>query len=290
MRMRLLVTAAMVALLQPLAHAGPAAPDGKTVTLTLPPQSLAQWYPPASKHRVWLHTMFGLRRAMDAMGIYIALKDQPHLNEWAGRFLKGYRSIPKMVPEWKDEVDLQWADRLEQAAAKGDGEAVGRAMRKLAVTCRSCHNDYQAVAAAIYRSPDFRQVKVEDSDTLEELPFPKVMEGLSTSLNRVIIAMKDQRYKAAKQDAERLVHRLNDLATSCENCHSDEAPMARIFGADMNATLDGLSDGIDAQDAKETGQRLAEIGVNVCARCHGVHRTLADLRHAILSSGAPPVE
>lgn len=234
--------------------------------------------------------MFRLRRSMDAIGIYVALEDQPHLKEWAERFLKNYRSIPKMVPEWKDEVDLQWADRLEKAATKGDGEETARAVRKLAVTCRSCHNDYRAVAAAIYRSPDFEQVKVEDSDTLEERPFPKVMEGLSTSLNRVIIAMKDQRYEAAKHNAERLVHRLNDLATSCEQCHEDEAPTARIFGADMNAALDGLAEGIDAQDMEQTGKRLGDIGVNVCARCHGVHRTLADLRHAILTSGPPPVE
>ena len=30
--------------------------------LVLPPESLAQWYKPANKRQVWLHTLFRLRR------------------------------------------------------------------------------------------------------------------------------------------------------------------------------------------------------------------------------------
>lgn len=248
------------------------------VRLSLPPASLAQWYKPANKRQVWLHTMFKLRRSMQAVSEYAALEDQKHLAKWAERFVKAYHRIPEMVPEWSDEVEGEWAERLLAAAQQGNYEKVNQALRKVGTSCRSCHNEYQAVARTLYRSPDFHAQQVELSDTLEELPYHEVMQQLSSSVNRIKIALEDQQTGRAQNALERLNLRLEDLGNHCSSCHKDEAPRERILGKPMQDALKQLGTAIDTGDVKGGGRLLGEIGVGICARCHGSHRSLSDLR------------
>ncbi len=253
------------------------------VSLSLPPASLGQWYKPRNKRQVWLHTMFGMRRAMQAISDYIALEDAKHLRKWTGRLAEAYRSIPKMVPEWKDELDLDQLQRLEQAVQRVDYAEAGDAQRKLGHSCNACHREYQAVARAIYRSPDFSQVRVEDSESLEEVPYRKVMQRLSTLVNRVKIASEDGRKATARDSVDALGRWLDDLSGSCSACHRDPAPVERVLGQTMRARLDRIGKAVDAGDRKALGRGVAELAVETCARCHGVHRTLYDLRRVIVS-------
>ena len=46
--------------------------EAREVNFNKPPSTIAQWYKPANKRQVWLHTMFRLRREMQAMGEYAA--------------------------------------------------------------------------------------------------------------------------------------------------------------------------------------------------------------------------
>ncbi len=250
--------------------------EEKEVTLQLPPESIAQWYKPHNKRQVWLHTMFGLRRSMVAIQEYVALEDGERLDKWAGQFLKKYRSIPEMVPEWADEVELKWADHLEQAVAQRQWGEIGKVLGKLGMSCRSCHQDYRAVTAALYRAPDFGAVTVEDRETLEEQSFKDAMKGLSQSMNRFKIAVDDGRIDAATSHLKTFSRRVVDLGESCGGCHRDEVPKERILGAETSELLQQLSEKLQG-DRKGIGRKLGEVGVVVCARCHSVHRTVSDL-------------
>ena len=254
------------------------------VSLSLPPQSLGKWYKPQNEHQVWFYNMLTLDRAMQALGVYTALNDREHLTQWAETFNTSYRRIAEMVPEWKDELELEWADRMLSAAKAGDSEGLATAMRKVGVSCRSCHNEYQAVAAAIYRGPDFEKVTVERSETLEEIPFHEAMEGLSTAINRLGIAVQDGRFEAAAKNTAKLATRLNDLGGACQSCHDDTDPREAILGASNMAILDRLNDALTSQDGARAGKELQHFGGAVCGECHSIHRTLADLRAALLKN------
>lgn len=262
--------------------------EEREVSLKLPPASLGQWYKPANERQVWLHTMFKLRREMLAVSDYLALEDSERLGKWAGRLAEHYRSIGDMVPEWRDELELEQLDRLQKAVQQNDYQQVAAAQRKLGHSCTSCHREYRAMAAAIYRSPDFSTVAVEDSDSLEEVPFKKVMERLSLSLNRTKIASEDGRTQAALDNMERLRQRLDDLGQSCESCHEDPAPRDRILGEALDRNLASLEQSIEAGDTKQAGRHLGTLAVQTCARCHGVHRVLSDLKQEIAPSDSPP--
>lgn len=247
------------------------------LSLQLPPESIAAWYKPQNRRQVWLHTMFGLRRAMQAIQTYVALEDGERLDKWGGIFLKKYRSIPQMVPEWSDEVEPKWADKLERAIAQRAWAQTGRVLGKLGMTCRSCHQDYRAVTAALYRAPRFGEVTVEDSETLEELSFHDAMDGVTRMMNGFKIAVEDGRQQAAESYLQKFTQRVNDLGSSCSHCHrEDEVPVERILGKKTTELLDQLSVMLQGDQSK-IGRKLGEVGVVVCARCHGVHRTVSDL-------------
>ena len=252
------------------------------ITLSKPPATIGQWYKPQNERQVWLHTMFRLRREFQAIGDYAALEDQPGVKKWSQRLLKDYKSIAEMVPEWSDEVDVKWADKLLAAAEKGDYAAVTNAQRQLGKTCSSCHKEYRAVTAALYRTPDYSQVMVELEDTMEELSYDDHMKRLSRDMNRLKIALEDTHPDKAREYAKNLTAGLNDLAQSCGGCHQDNYPEQRIWGEHSQKLLSDLTAGIGTAPTADSQKLLGEAAVTICARCHAVHRTQSDLSKKML--------
>lgn len=265
-------------LIGPFALSTTYAEEPREVTITKPPASIAQWYKPANKRQVWLHTMFRLRREMQAMGEYSAYQDRERLVSWSEKFVKDYKSIGKMVPEFKDELEVEWADRLLAAAKKGDFEGVGAAQRKIGKSCGGCHKEFRVVTAALFRGPNFSEVVVEDGETMEERTFKKSMEGLSTAMNRIKIAMTDKRFDVANSAHELMSRRLEDLTGSCSACHQTDRQKDYLLGEENMAKVKKLGELIEAKNIKDSQKALGSVAVEICATCHSIHRTLAQLR------------
>lgn len=250
--------------------------------LPLPPDSLAQWYPPANQRQVWLHTMFSLRRSMQAVGEYNALGDSKLAACWAERFATDYKRLAEMVPEWKDEIEGEQADRLVTAARQGDSDGVIGALRRLGTTCRSCHNENRAIVTLVYRMPDYQDVTVENSDTMEEVRYPQHMERLGLLMNRVKIAQEDGRHGVAQTAGRSFIAGVKDLSNSCGACHKDEAPRERIFGPAIQQALTALDKELQQNNQKGTDEALGTLGAYACGRCHSIHKNSAELRRALL--------
>ena len=113
------------------------------VSLKKPPVSLEQWYKPANKRQVWLHTMFRLRREMQAIAEYAEQNDQKAMEKWIKRLDKDYNKIADMVPEWEKEIKPKLLTELEMFAEKGDMYRVGKTLKMIKRTCDDCHTYYQ---------------------------------------------------------------------------------------------------------------------------------------------------
>ncbi len=269
------------ALLLVVSQSLPAAEEEKTLSLQLPPASLEKWYRPANERDVWLHTMFRLRREMQAVAEYAALEDKVRLQKWLARLQKDYLSIGDMVPEWKDELEDGLLKKMRLAADSGDAEALARAQKKLRKSCQSCHVEYKLVAALRYRAPDFSAVKVESEETLDEEEYSRVMARLSLLLNRVKIAGEDGRQQAAMDALDQLEQRLSDLGESCSTCHKKERSREIILGQEARTSLAQVRKGLEAGDDKQTGRYLGEFAVGVCADCHAIHRLQSSMRRLL---------
>lgn len=250
--------------------------------LAVPPASIGQWYKPQNDRQVWLHTMFSLRREMQAVAEYAAAGEPALARKWTERFAGHYLKIAEMVPEWKDELDYGWLERLQSAAQVGDGEAVALALRKLDQGCKSCHREFRAVTAMLYRTPDFGKLRVTRSSDGVPVDYPEVMEELSTLVNRIKISLDDDRATRALASLDQLRNRLADLGESCAGCHKDPAPRERYLGSLTANALQDLERGLKQRDRKLAGRSLGSAAVYACARCHAVHRAPYDMREKLL--------
>ncbi len=247
--------------------------------VALPPESIGQWYKPQNKRQVWLHNMFKLRREMQAVSEYLGADNPELLSKWLGRFAKHYRQIGEMVPQWQDELELKWLDRLESAVATDDQALAGRAIKKLKASCGGCHKEYQAVTALLYRTPVFSKIQIKAPSG--EVSYSDHMDDLSVLVNRIKIASEDQQKERALGSLSQLVQGLDALVPSCKQCHKESQPEERILGDSSRAALGRLEHHIAAGDKKQAGRALGEVAVIICARCHGVHRTVSAARSMV---------
>lgn len=253
------------------------------VSLKKPPASLEQWYKPANKRQVWLHTMFRLRREMQAIAEYAEQNDPGAMEKWIKRLEKDYSKIAEMVPEWEHEIKPKLLPELEMFAEKGDVYRVKRTLKMINRTCDDCHTQYQPLVTAIYRSPHYDEIKVKNKQG-ETHGFEDNMDHLSSSINRILIALDDGHNTAALQASKLLADQLDDLGGSCSSCHKeDEYPRQRILGDATQQRLERLQENINQGLVKDSQKLLGEIAVTVCARCHNTHRIVYDLRNALLA-------
>ncbi len=274
---RLLIILTSAAAVMSLSTLSMAAETGRTITLKKPPEILAKWYKPANKRQVWLHTMFRLRREILAMNDYSAKGQQPELEKWSQKFIKDYKSIAEMVPQWEEFLYLDKLSDLENAVKNRDYSSISPILKKISKSCMHCHDDYQTLATLMFRSPKFNNKIISEGFSGEKIAYDDLMIELSNSVNRINIAIKDGYYSAASELIEPLEQQLEHLSSSCGDCHQeDEVPVERIMGA-SNSLLPELAEQLELKDQKQSGRKLGEFAVKVCAKCHSIHRLPSDL-------------
>lgn len=252
------------------------------VSLKQPPASLEQWYKPANKRQVWLHTMFRLRREMQAIAEYAVLKNPEAMAKWIKRLDKDYNKIVEMVPEWEKEIKPKLLPELEMFAQKGDMYRVAKTLKMIRRTCDDCHTYYAPLVTATYRSPHYDNIKLKNSNGKTQ-SFEDNMEDLSRSVNRILIALDDGHQSVALKSAGTLADQLQNLGDSCSSCHKDdEYPRQRILGKVTQQRFEELQVNISEGRVKDSQKLMGEIAVTVCARCHNTHRIVYDLRNALL--------
>ena len=258
------------------------AKSDSSIELKNPPVSLAKWYKPGNKRQVWLHTMFKLRREMQAMREYAEQEDEVHMSKWLAGFEKHYNDISEMVPEWKNKIKPELVSDVGKYAKNKDFYNVAITLNKIQKTCDSCHDDYQPQVTAIYRSPDYRDLKIKDIDG-EPQNIENNMQDLSMYVNRILIALADGNNQIALKATQNFELQLKSLRTSCQSCHKDDDyPQQRILGEATSNRIIKLQKNINQGHIKESQELMGEIAVTVCARCHNTHRIVYDLRESLL--------
>jgi len=244
------------------------------------PSSLTQWYKPDNKRNVWQHNMFKLRRELQAIVEYQAQKDQALALKWTTKFATHYRKIATMVPEWQDELELNAIDTLESSAKAGDFVAISRALKKIKTSCKGCHSDYRAQVAAVYRAPDYSDLKVSLNG--QEESYISFMKILMHDINGILIATADGQTQKAQSSLSHLKTGMHSLRASCDSCHEGDKAKDYYLGTETLQALDALEHAIDQGDV---GRKIGKFAVQACAHCHGSHRILYDLTNDLKSGG-----
>lgn len=242
--------------------------------LKKPPQSIAQWYKPANERQVWLHTMFKLRREMQALEIYAQSGEADLLQKWTTKFGKSYTKVAEMVPEWSHRLNFNALGELQAAALEKNFQGVSASLKKLETTCKDCHTGFQAVTAALYRAPDFTGLNVDG-----KTPLADHMNLLSDSVNRIVIGFGDGHDEAAIKAAQALKSQMAVLGKTCANCHG-KMPKAYPDEA-MQKAMTTLDASLASGTLKDKGRAIGTLAVLACANCHETHRIGFSLRQEL---------
>lgn len=239
--------------------------EDKAKLVKTPPIELAQWYKPENKRQVWLHNMFKLRREMQAVTFYAHQQDAEHLQQWVGQLNEHYVKIADMVPTWQEKLALNSLNKLKIASEQNDFSSVLTQHKLLQKNCDSCHNDYQAITALTYRTPDFSSIVITP-----QLSFVEHMDRLIKQVNQIKISAQDGNKALALSSLEDLNSGMKELGGICVECHKKEA--IAYPNDEMKKTLSSLKTSLESGTAKQQGRDLGTLAVLACARCHGTHR------------------
>ena len=245
---------------------------GRVQLVKLPPASLAAWYKPQSERHVWLHNMFNLRREMQAVRYYAETRQATQLAEWNNSLREHYQKIAEMVPEWKSQLDFNALDALLKAQLAGQFEAIVPQLKQLQKSCDSCHEQYRAITAALYRAPDFSNLAL----TADGAHLDESMRTSNEQVNRIKIAIQAQDKQRATAALGELKTGIQELGNLCVNCH-EHLPKEYPDGA-IDAASDDLAAQLVSGSVKQQNRALGMLAVTACAQCHGTHRIAYDTR------------
>ena len=245
----------------------------RVALIKTPPASLAQWYKPENKRQVWLHNMFKLRREMQAVRLYANKKEDDFLQKWAGQLSTHYLEIGEMVPEWKKKLDINLIAELREHVKNGSYQDITHALDNLNKSCNSCHVDYRAITATMYRAANFSSLDTPDGST----SLKEHMKELTRQVNQIKIASEDGMRKVALASLSDLKKGMNTLGDTCSICH--EKDEKEYPGDTINNTVTRLEESLVTGTLKDQGRELGTLAVTACARCHGTHRLAYDSRN-----------
>lgn len=237
----------------------------KVQLVKTPPVELAQWYKPENKRQVWLHNMFKLRREMQAVKFYAQNQNPELLNKWLAELNEHYLKIGDMVPSWQKKLSLTTMDELTIAGEQRDFSSVLDKHKALQKSCNACHEDYQAITALTYRTPDFSTIEISD-----QISFSGHMNNLTKQVNQIKISAQDGQTELALTSLDSLKLGMATLGQSCVDCHKKDR---KAYPSEsMKQTLTSLQSSLKTGTAKQQGRDLGTLAVLACARCHGTHR------------------
>jgi len=248
----------------------------RVALIKTPPASLAQWYKPENKRQVWLHNMFKLRREMQAVRFYADNKEDSHLQKWADQLAEHYLEIGEMVPEWKKKLDMNLITELQEQVKKSSYQDITHALDDLLGSCDSCHADFRAITATIYRAANFSSIDTPGRST----SLNEHMKELTRQVNQIKIASEDGMLEVALSSLADLKTGMNTLGETCSICH--EKDHKEYPGDAINNTLARLEESLVTGTLKDQGRELGTLAVTACARCHGTHRLAYDSRNLFL--------
>ena len=251
----------------------------KAKLIKTPPIELAKWYKPENKRQVWLHTMFKLRREMQAVEFYAQQQDAEHMQVWTKQLAEHYLKIADMVPAWQKKLTINTMEDLKFASEQQDFSSVLIKHKALQKSCDSCHDDYQAITALTYRTPDFSNIQITP-----ELSFVDHMDTLTRQVNQIKISAQDGNKALALSSLAGLNDEMITLGETCVDCHKkDRKPYPSEV---MKQTLNSLKTSLESGTAKQQGRDLGTLAVLACARCHGTHRIVSGAKKHLVKDSS----
>ncbi|MFQ6066972.1 MAG: cytochrome c [bacterium] len=249
-------------------------------TLTKPPESMDQYYPPQAKAPVFLQEMLNVDHAFVAIIVNLQQGDLMAAQGAYQEFAKKYTELSKMIPEWKDYFKAELVEALGKALQSGDPQQIQQAMGKVGGTCGSCHEDNMPATWYRYWWKDFHEISVEDPVSGKEVGFKDYMQMVGGDFVGIGVNLQKGQLDQARKAYQGFESRMEGLKKACEDCHETERRY--YVSQDVMDSLTAM--GVELTNVKPNPEKIGklsdEVGKASCGGCHMVHMPAAIVHEA----------
>jgi cytochrome c556 len=249
-------------------------------TLTMPPESMDQYYPPQAKEPVWLQGMLSMEQALGAIFVNLEQGDVAAAQGAYQAFAEKYNELSGMIPEWKDYFKPELVEALGKGLQSGDPEQIQQAMGKVGNTCHSCHENNMPSTWYRYWYKDFHEISVEDPVSKKEVGFKHYMQMLGGDFGGIGVNLQQGRVDAARESYRGFKSRMEGLKKACENCHE----MERRYYVSQDVMDSLAAMGVELTNVKPNPEKIGklsgQVGMTSCRGCHLLHVPAAMVHEA----------
>lgn len=242
-----------------------------------PPASMNKLYPPESREMRWVSQMHRISGSFGGVFVNMREQDWENAEKKAAAFVEAYEEAAKMVPEWKDEFDLEAARAFARAVKTRDPAQIGKAAGPVGKTCHHCHEQNYVSVWTRYHWPRVSTLKITDPVDEKELEFGKYMGLLAGTFRSVTVNFGEGQYARAARAMRSLEKRYRELKSTCPKCHVTDNVKLFFVGEEAQKALAGMRRELD-RDKPDPGafwKNVGLLGREGCKKCHLTHRAFA---------------
>lgn len=249
-------------------------------TITKPPESMDQYYPPQAEAPVYLLEMYSVDHAWAAIIVNLQQRDLAAARKAYQDFAKKYNQFSKMIPEWKDYFKPDLVEALGKALEGGDPQQIQQEMGKVGSTCGSCHEDNMPSTSYRYWWKNFHEISVKDPVSGKEVDFKAYKHMLAGDFAGIGVNLQQGRVDAARKAYQGFNSRMEELKKVCENCHETERRYYVSQDVMDTLTTMGVELAKEKPNPEKIGKLSGQVGMASCRGCHLVHTTAAMVQEA----------
>lgn len=236
------------------------------------PASLDALYPPQAEDPVFLFRMLGMATSFVGIVSDLSENDLQGAKSNFEKFKAQYADISTLVPEWEKNYPIDLVEELRKALESEDPNTIMGAYEKVGQVCHECHHANMARVQHKYHWKDFRQIKVRDPLTNENVNFTQMMQYLDANFVGISIDTEQSQKENAQKQFQGFNARFQAVKTTCEECHGKGERHSYVDG-DVQTLIDEMGKALEKPsiDQQAVGKLFMAIGSESCHKCHLVH-------------------
>lgn len=243
------------------------------------PASLDALYPPKAEGPVWLLAMHGMNLPLAGIVVDLNEGDKDGMTADYERFKAEYETTAGLVPEWRDQFDMEPILALGDALKGGDAGTIMAAVEKVGATCHHCHLATMVPVQQKYHWPDFKMISAHDPLSGRDLDFVGLMQMLNGTFSGIAVDLQQGQIENARRQGQAFAALFASMKETCEACH--DAERAYYVDARVQSMVDDLGAALSEAevDPAVVADLSRKIGAENCTACHLVHLPAAYSAH-----------
>lgn len=237
--------------------------------LSLPPalDKLYKGSVPETPSSTYIAEMFKLADPLVGIGVNVQEGDMANARANFTEFKAQYKTLSKMVPQWKGYWDINPVNQLESDLNNNNVPAIFIDIGKIGQICSKCHGNEMPQVWAKYYWNDFDTVNVSTPEG--NLTWTDAMtKYLDTGFSGIGLNIREGKQQDALNSSILFKTMMLNFKQACNDCH--KTPRYYFVSDDDFSQIDEMQHDIETGNFSGAQNVQIQLG-DACIRCHIIH-------------------